>query len=543
MRVMVSLYVLASVVATYLLMATEGNAVTLLIKLLGPIALVAGVVQPRVGFGILVLACGYLDFLKRVAYYFGYYNTANQGVDTLQVSILSFAPLTLLGILGGVIGRRVLITKRLVVQGEWPVVFLVLCVNLFVLATGYLESKDVMLAMTKAVNEGIYLLMLFLIPVLFPAREDMLKVMRYVIIAFIPCALYGIWQGLFGYTQLDLVWMNSGITVTIGLLGDLRARAFGTMASPHPYGILYWIALFGVYLGFDSKGHRLTYLSAAVFYLFALFFGYGRGAWLAFFGTLVAMYCFRTKRAITLFYGGALAIFAILVTCHQFLLDHLGDFQSVIPIESETAEMSFRLATFSDRLYSIRNWTTDGRLWTWFGQQTYRDRLSGAPVRHDELIHDMFGQILQSHGAVGLFGSVILGASALFYAHRASLRITDPKTRSMAIFFLSLVTVITFTGALLGSNFSVFPLNCFIWLAAGWVLAACRTGHQPAAATGFADPFPKNLQPPRRNGASRGIFSASAKSERSRKSSPPSSSDGGTICGKNPSAWSLKRRW
>ncbi len=461
---------------TYYILTSDNNPVAELIKVLGIFSLVISIVRPQTGIYILIVACAYLDLVKRIAYWFGYYSAANQGVATLQVSILSFAPVTVLGVFLGVLVRRIFITKRLIEKRELIAASFITLVNAAVLISNYIKQKDFIEAASRSANECIYLLLIFAAPSLYTTREDINKVLRFTLIAFLPCALYGIRQGVFGYTDLDVIWMKSGITVTESLLFDTKDRAFGTLASPHPYGVLYWMILIAGYFVYTSKRNRIFNLVLLFTYSVALFFGYTRSAWVSLAVTAGAIYFFKSGKKTIQFYSSALAVFAGFIIFAQYLYDHLTDFESILPIESSSSEMAFRLGTFSERLFSVQNWTTNSRFWTWFGMKEVFDYRA---VTHDEIIHDMVGQVLVKYGAVGLFGGIGFASIALIYFHWATLRIKDHEDRLLAILLLSMVSINFYTGCIFGANYQVFPWNFFLWLSVGFQIVLCRLREGP----------------------------------------------------------------
>ncbi len=483
-------FLIAGVILTYWIMNTEGNPIAFAMVILGPICMVISVVQPLVGMRILVVACCYLDLVKRIAYYFGYYSAAGQGTETLQLYVLALAPLTLVGLFIGVIIRRIFGSKQLIQKGEAGIAVFVVVANALILISNFMATKDLKETLSKGANEGVYLLLLFVVPSLYSSRAEIIPVLRWIFWVFLGCAFYGIWQGIVGYTQLDLTWMASGITLTEGLLSDVKARAFGTLASPHPYGVLYWLILIGIYLAWISENKRVFYTVGTAIYAFALFFGYGRGAWAALILTLFAYFFFKTRPRIILFYSGAVSIFLGFALNAQYLLDHLDDFQTVVPIESKTGEMAFRLGTFSERLWGIQNWTSSTRLWSWFGRPDLKDY---TRLRYDEITHEMLGQLLVRYGAVGLFGALLSGAAALFYFHRTTLSIENRRDRQLATLLLAMISVNFYLATMTGASYEVFPWNFFIWLIIAFLLVLCRNRSVATSEVATAERTPAEL--------------------------------------------------
>jgi hypothetical protein len=462
--------ILISMLATGVMVLTESNPLAVMVKMAAPVAVVVAMIWPKIGLRILIIACAYLDLVKRVAYWIGHYAAANQGLFTLQVDILSFAPITLIGVFFGVLAKRVFKTKRLIEKNEAIVVVFIVIANLLIFWSSYKNDHDWSSALADAANNGAYLLLLFIVPALFSTSEEIRSLLRFTFIVFLPCALYGIWQGVFGYTPLDVAWLKSGITINEGLLQDVKPRAFGTLASPHPYSLLYWLSIIGCYLWYSAKRANWFFLFGAIIFGVGLFYGFVRSAWLSLIFTLIAIPFFRRRWTTLVFYCTACAVFALSVVFSQFALEHLGDFQTYLPVESETSEMAFHLGTYSERLVSFQNWSKDATLWTWFG----RRGVDPGDQDREELVHDMVGQVLVRYGAVGLFGALFAAVTALISFHKRTLRLKNKGDRALAVTLLAMVSVNFFTSGMAGSNIQVFPWNCLIWLLISFLILLLR---------------------------------------------------------------------
>ena len=464
--------VLLTLIATETILVTNSNPIAIFVVLAAPIAFLVGLVQPKVGLSILLVTCGYLDLVKRIAYWFGLYSAGNQGVDTLQMSVLSFAPITLLGIFAGIIGRRIFVTKRIFEKQEQkPAAFAILA-NLLILAAGYKATHSLSEALSTGANAGSYLILLIIVPALFTSTDDIVDFLNSILIVFLPCALYGIWQGILGYTDLDVAWLKSGITITGIVLLDVKPRAFGTLASPHPYGLLYWFLLIGGYLFFQTKRWRIFYLLGMFIYAVGLFYGYGRGAWVALLAALGGYFCFKSRVLTLWFYGVALAAFALIAINAQFLLNQMGEFGAALPTESDTQQMALRIGTYSDRLIGFTNWMHSSQLWSWFG---IREAYESSEMGSDAYVHDMLGEILVHYGAAGLLGVIIAGATSIVHFHRSIFRIPNERDRKLATLLLSMTASQFIVGGFAGPSYNVFPWNFFIWLIVGFLIVLCRS--------------------------------------------------------------------
>lgn len=441
------------------------NPLPIIMRWGGLVMVVAACVFPRAGMFILIAACAYLDLVKRLAYYYGGFSV------TLQIDILSFAPYTLAGIFLGMMVPRFIVRKRFVYRHEIVPMLVAAGVILGSFLVSYRSSHNLIEAVTNSAQVGLYTILLFVVPDLFRTREEIEKVLKAILVIFLPVALWGIYQGLFGYPEVDRVWLASPLTINGSLLGDEKPRAFGTLASPHPFGIVYWLAILSAYFLWAEERRKAAYLFALFVNLAALFFGYVRSFWITLFLAFGTIFFFQNARRAVLLYGMTGALF-ILVVINAKNID-LGALQSYAPVSSDNTDMAFRLGTYTERLYSFQNWTSDPRFWTPFG---IRDDGHGQLVGSDQVIHDQIGQILVSAGFVGLAAALLVIATGLFYFHRMTFQLADPNSRRLAIVLLAMIFSLLYSGSLSGSSLQIFPWNFFFWFATGCLLSLCNEG-------------------------------------------------------------------
>lgn len=225
--------------------SANGNPLPVIMRWGGMLMVIAACVFPQAGMFILIAACGYLDLVKRVAYYYGGFSV------TLQLDILSFAPYTLAGIFLGVMVPRFMVKKRFVYRHEIVPMLVSAGVIFGSFLVTYRSTRNITEAVTNCSQVGLYSILLFIVPDLFKTRQEIETALKAILSIFLPVALWGIYQGLFGYPEVDRVWLASPLTINGVLLGDEKPRAFGTLASPHPFGVVYWLAILAVVLFCD----------------------------------------------------------------------------------------------------------------------------------------------------------------------------------------------------------------------------------------------------------------------------------------------------
>jgi hypothetical protein len=73
---------------------------------------------------------------------------------------------------------------------------------------------------------------------LFADVTSVQRLLGFTLLIYMPVALYGIWQQLFGLTNFEIDYLKSGFTMDVGLLDDVRLRLFSTLNSPHALSVV-----------------------------------------------------------------------------------------------------------------------------------------------------------------------------------------------------------------------------------------------------------------------------------------------------------------
>ena len=210
-------------------LAGGGNSLGNLYMFLAISFLVLGVINPKGTFYILVVMTGYLDFFKRLLVLDG-------SVSFLDLYyVLGIAPLTLLGICVGIALNMA--------QGRIPVrridIWLfILGVTIFgviamfsVLGSGSGGGAG---ALGNIANESAYVCLIFVVPILFRDAEQLSKLITFIVYAYVPVALYTLYQSKFGLTDWELQYLLSGLSLEARQLNERVFRPFSTMNAVIP---------------------------------------------------------------------------------------------------------------------------------------------------------------------------------------------------------------------------------------------------------------------------------------------------------------------
>jgi hypothetical protein len=463
----------AAVLAVFvgLFVASYANPFTTTILVAAIAMSSVAIVHPRSGLYLLIVTTGYLDLVKRL----GILSDSLSGLDITVT--LAVAPLLMLSICLGVVNRNIL-ERRKLESWQWVVLaLLIACIGAIALQSfrggeGFLGSAQ------NFINSGGYLPLVLITSMILPEPEDALKVLRFALWVFLPVALYGIWQQIYGFSDFEVRFLESGYTVTVGDLDDARPRPFSTLNSPHTLSVC--TAIFaGVALLVPFKGGKggkrfVWQYPVGLVYILGCLATIGRSGIFIMPITLIGWLCFRRKWTTCLYYGTILGALLLLMFNAEAVLERLGSLENLLPMNdnSDISTEVFRLGTFSERLMSFHNGLTNPRFHTLFGNpdaaKADTENSYGETVAHDQIT-----QTLVRYGLVGLAASILIVATGLWLAHRAVLGLDDHTKREIAIALLSIVTAVIYSGMIFGSHLGLFPVDIFFAFLVGILVVCC----------------------------------------------------------------------
>ena len=210
----------------------------------------------------------------------------------------------------------------------------------------------------------------------------------------------------------------------------------------------------------------------------------------------ICIFAFRTRTRLLSFYAIFAISFGLIVWRAEDIYNSLDKMQAMLPSGSVSQEQAFRLGTYSERLFGFQNLFRNRSFWTWFGNPSLAYK-AGEHLDQDEIVHDALGQLLISHGIVGILVLAGLGGFSLFTLHRRILAIQRGAKEILGRTMLSVGIAVLFGGMLTGSHLSVFPINLLFWTVAGVLVAAAQPASpQTTAKTAIAPAgTPPRLKP------------------------------------------------
>jgi len=485
----------ASVAIGLVAVGSAGNPVKNLMLILGGVMLVLASLKPHFGLRLLILSSACLDLVKRFLVIFGV------GSMTDVMGVLAVAPMILAGIFLGVFVLHPIFTKRMLNQDERRLTFLAVIPIGFSLVSGFRTGGLLPEVLGNTTNKSAYILLIPSVYALYrrTGLAETIRLLRFLVVVFVPVAIYGIQQYWFGLNQFEIDYLRSGLTSTVGNLYEVHPRAFSTLNSPHAFGIAMGIMLLlSLVLASRTLRPQSGFFSTRGRWLLPPLFAIAstlslvRAGWVVAVLGLLGQFAFRTKARVIVFYTSFVLLFGILVWKADVVYARLDEFQRYLPTETDFQDQAFHLGTYSERLFGFQNMFTNRAMWTWFGNPDLEYRVGGDFSR-DEIVHDAVGQMLVSHGIVGVVLMFITLIVSLSFLHRKTLAIRSGSARALGRTLLSVAMATFFGGMLTGNHIAVFPINMIFWCLVGALVTLAKLGNAAADGTAGLQPAPALL--------------------------------------------------
>ncbi len=433
---------------------------------------VLGLIAPRVAFFVWIFACAYSDLLKRFTIVFG--DVSKRDLHyILGITPVMFSAIVVALAFGGVAGAYA------VRQMHWILFLVGLAITALTgLIAGLAGGNSVEAVMQGVANGGLYSLLLFVVPVLFPYPHQMIKIFRFALWVFLPVALYGVVQALQGFLPFEIAYLRTGLSIEIKQLLTNRVRAFSTLNSPTALANLcaamavmcWYLARIPRRVGMAAQG-RLSWIVALfmiVAYLSGLVASTGRAGLTVLIFAPISAWCFLSPMRTRLFYTVMVSIFLVLVTVSPWLLDHLEDANLWLFTKVDSGSLAGQLSTvgtYSDRLSGFAHVLRNPAAYSLFGFWSGSYDTLQAGLHH----HDILSATLLRFGALGLGAILAVLTWTLHVLHRKLQSTTDPEVKQLMALCVGLGLSFLITSCLAGNILLVFPLNGFFWL---WVSTA-----------------------------------------------------------------------
>ena len=295
-------------------------------------------------------------------------------------------------------------------------------------------------------------------------------------VVFVPVALYGFWQKMFGLSNFEERYLLSGLTIITDDYVN-SARVFSTLNSNHSFSVTMAccaiIALLQRHLPATGKWQK--FLQKRGIWLFTIFIvatliSLRRTGWLVVALTLAGAYCFRSRIRTVIFYSFCFTTGSFLVLNAEAIFAKLPAWENTLQSAIPGFDQGLQLQTFNDRLSSFQTLRDNREIWSFFGLSTDEKETIFAL--------DAITQAIISYGVVGLIAFLSVLVTVLVMSHRLVWQATNVADRRYASLLLSFIFANLFVGAVLQSHIDIFPVNFIFWVCAGALLKI--TFHQQA---------------------------------------------------------------
>jgi hypothetical protein len=462
---LVALYVMVGV------LTGEGNTVgqAALYGMIG--CLLVGMLSPRGGVFLMIFLAAYSDLVKRLL-------ILETQISMLDVTyVLGMAPMALAGSVLGVISKKILrmdFEKRDFMTFGAATLLLLLGA-----AMGFAAGGEGLRALRIVADYGAFSYLMFVVPILFPTRDQLVKLMKYSLIVFAPVAAYGIWQRVFGLADFEMAYLLTGLSTESRQLDDTSVRPFSTLNAASS---LTMVAAACVMLCVICwKAGRLSWVAAAIlipFFALSCFMTFTRVGWAVLVVSVALIPVMRSRIATAGMYVFGIVGFVVLVWQSDSIRPHLHDWQDEIygRTTSDDEMQGLRIVTLSDRLIGFENMKLREN-WQPFGIKHQGADIVGLDRNRysTTFSHDAVSGFLFQFGYVPMGIGVLMGLLAVTALHRAVFRLPDDRQRfaqlGLAGAFGALLSLAT------GGTVFQFPANIFFWMLFCLVLVSVWEGN------------------------------------------------------------------
>lgn len=460
---------------------------------------VFGVLSPKKAFILFMVECACLDLAKRLMIFGG---TVSR--DDLYY-VLGIAPVTVTGIALGLVVR--VFFGQLRASGAD---FFRLMIAGGIMAVGAVigyKGGGGMSGMMKTVADGyFYGILIFVMPLLFPTAQEIQRLWKVILWLFIPVAVYGIYQQVYGFQEFEIDYLKTGLSIEIKQLESGRVRAFSMLNSPTSLSLICGeLAAMALLLAaLRRKDRRLALpwvlgLGMAAIYI---------GGWLAStvrVGILVVPVAlagyvlFRSSRWTLFFYALCATAFVSLIASSAYLLQNVETWTMRIHEWTGNNEYLANMLdanTYKDRLMGFVNVLGNPAAYSLFG-------IGEEQMHGDFYNHDPLSSALVKFGALAVAGGLLVVMLGLRYLHRCVWQIREPGARHLAVACLAVAAGSVAVSMVGGNLIATFPGNAFLAMPIGMVIALHRTARvaaitarkQEAAAPPLASPWAGHRAP------------------------------------------------
>lgn len=461
------------------IITARGNTMAQFYMYLAVGALLFGLFYPKNAIYVSLFTTCYIDFFKRLM-------ILDAGATPKDLYyVLGIPPLLVGGalvtaVLSLIMGRR-RIPREMIYGG----ICIMLFFGLAAIAAGGLSGGGTR-GLGDVVNTGLYSCFFMLIPYYFPTAEDKKKLLKVVLIIFIPVALYMFRHRYLGLAQFEYDYLLSGLTIEVRVLYDQEAlRGFSTMNGAAVVSTFLSMMVLLVMVPLVPAGqyispmNRVLRIGIACLFIIASYFTVSRAGWISGIAAIL-VYVFLQKR-FTAVLGTFLAVSSVLLMIFSApLLLKYNVMQEIEKVLQEVvlgsstgdafSKRAIVLGTMNARLEGWVNLTQKPELYTPFGF-----KFAGQKVGSDGFYwgHDLIVDTLIQVGYIPVLIMIALAGYGLYLIYRFyfGLEKGSLEQKVLRLSFCFVVGILI-GGLSNGAQLRVWPQNYYFFLFLAMIFSA-----------------------------------------------------------------------
>lgn len=450
------------------ILLSEGNTVGQFCRYLLVGGFVLSLVSPRTGFYVWLTLCGYNDLLKRLMIMGGRVMHSDLPF-VLGITPAMFGGVAVALAVGGLMG-----TRRMVMRDVAAIVIGGFLMALTGALTAMKGGVGVNAVLQAVANNGLYALLLFVLPMLFQSAESLQRLWRYVVLVFVPVAIYGMVQQVQGFAEFEVEYLKTNLSIEVKQLVTGEVRAFSTLNSPSALSVVCaCLAVVSLFLAYSRHRvlHPVLGWACFVIHCGGLIASTSRTPILIVPLGLLGGWCFFSERRTRSFYAVCGGAFLALVVGSPWLVHNIETVNSLVASVAAPDTFLGRMltvGTYWDRL--------EGFATVLMNPEAYR-LLGWGIDEHGEgrfHFHDPLSEVLVRFGSVALVGLVVSGLLLLRVSHRQAWRLKDKDDRQLAGRMIAVAFSAVAVSLVSGSILTTFPNNVLFWLCLASVAALAR---------------------------------------------------------------------
>ncbi len=437
---------LVVVYLTSLIIENDTGSLSATVRTVGVCLAIWALVQPKFGLYIVTIEAFSLDFLKKLAVYYGTVSSMT------IIEVLVVGMLAVLATVVGILIQSVCFRQYKLRLAQWVVVVVTILVTA-ALFLAMLTKQGMAKAGEDAFNSGFYIALALPMSVALADRQQLNKLLGLQFWMAAIWAAWGIKQYYFGFTFIEWFYAETGLSFVASehmlRFADPRPMGFGS-GSPN-YSVISAYAVYGIWRVWTMREKRFWWIVGTFIVLWGTVTSMQRTTILLV-PLAFAFYYFYSSalRTIAVYSASALTLLIGILNADT-LIERLDDINNMIETHGRWGEQVMVVSTYEARIVSWQLLLRPGT-WTWLGVE---DTSQGA--------HDLITRAVLSYGIVGLVVSLISLCAIFYFVHSRVLRIVDPQDRQFATMMLAIVGPSILVAMAGGGNFTASPVNVQTW--------------------------------------------------------------------------------